>query len=141
MKYLLDTNVISETFKPDYNHNVRSFIEIIDWRDLYIPAITIGELNYGVEKLPHGRKKHELSIWLYTSILKRFDGRIISLDSEVFIEWGKLCARVKRTLSFNDSVIAACAIAHNMFLVTRNIKDFDDIDGINLLNPWEFGGE
>jgi len=53
-------------------------------------------------------------------------------------EWGRLRARTGKTIPFADSLIAASAIAHHTFLVTGNIKDFDEIDGINLLNPWEF---
>ena len=138
MKYLLDTNVISEIRKPDCSQNVKSFVEAVQWDDLYLSAITIGELGFGIEKLPHGKKKHDLSIWLYTELLQWFERRIITLDTEILIEWGKIRARTNRTLPVVDSLIASCAIVHHMFIVTRNTKDFDDIDGINLLNPWEF---
>ena len=104
---------------------------------MYLSALTLGELCYGIEKLPVGKKKHVLSIWLYTEIPSWFDKRIIIPDTEVFLEWGKLRARTKRTLSTADSLIAASAITYNMILVSRNIKDYSDIEGINLLNPWE----
>ena len=138
MNYLLDTNVISEMQKSNCDQNVKSFIEIIPWEDMFLSALTIGELCYGVEKLPHGKKKHDLSIWLYTELPQWFNRRIINLDTDVLTEWGKLRARTCRTLPAVDSLIAASAIAHHMFLVTRNTKDFDDIEGINLINPWEF---
>lgn len=138
MKYLMDTNVISEIQKPDCNEYVKSFVETIHWEDLYLSAITIGELCYGVEKLPAGKKKHELSVWLYTEVPKWFKRRVIAFDTEVLTEWGKLRARTGRTLPFADSLIAAAAIVNHMFIVTRNVKDFQDIDGINLLNPWEY---
>jgi len=138
VNYLLDTNVISEMQKTNCSENVKSFIGTLHWEDLYISAITIGELSYGVEKLPTGKKKHELSIWLYTELPQWFNRRIISMDTEVLIEWGKIRAQTKRTLPAADSMIAAAAIVHHMFLVTRNVKDFDDIEGINLFNPWEF---
>jgi predicted nucleic acid-binding protein len=138
MKYLLDTNVMSEMQKTNCSENVKSVADTLNWEDLYIPAITVGELCYGVERLPHGKKKHELSIWLYTELPQWFDGRVITFDTEVMLEWGKIRARTERTLPVADSLIAASAIVHHMFLVTRNIKDFEDIEGINLLNPWEF---
>ena len=138
MKYLLDTNVISELQKSNCNQNVRSFINALHWEEIYLSSITIGELCYGVEKLPNGKKKHDLSIWLYTDLPEWFNGRIVTPDTEVLIEWGKLRASVKRTLPVVDSLIAASAIVNHMFLVTRNIKDFDEIEGINLMNPWEF---
>ena len=138
MKYMLDTNVISELQKSNCNQNVKLFAQEIHWEDMCLSVITIGELCYGVEKLTAGRKKHELSIWLYTKLPEWFSGRIIEIDTEVIIEWGKIRARTERNLPVADSLIAASAITNHFFLVTRNTKDFEDIEGINLLNPWEF---
>ena len=138
MKYLLDTNVISELQKSNCNENVKKFISALNWEDLYLSVLTIGELCYGVERLPHSKKKHELSIWLHTDLSEWFKGRIIELDTESLIEWGKLRALAERTLSAVDSLLAASAIVNHMYIVTRNTKDFNDIAGINLLNPWEF---
>jgi predicted nucleic acid-binding protein len=134
----LDTNVISELQKSNCQENVKKFAEEISGDDIYISVITLGELCYGVEKLPAGKKKHELSIWLYTKVEEWFYNRIIELDTDVLMEWGKIRANAARTLPVVDTMIAACAITHHMFLVTRNTKDFEDIEGINLLNPWEF---
>jgi predicted nucleic acid-binding protein len=105
---------------------------------MYLSAITIGELYYGVEKLPAGKKKHELSIWLYTKIPQWFNGHIVDIDTEVMMEWSKIRAGSERILPVVDTLIAASAITYHMFLVTRNVRDFEDIDGINLLNPWDF---
>ncbi len=105
---------------------------------MYLSVITIGELCYGVEKLSAGKKKHDLSIWLYAKLPEWFNGRIIEIDTEVIIEWGKIRALTGRQLPVADSLIAACAISNHALLVTRNTKDFEDIEGINLLNPWEF---
>jgi len=138
MKYLLDTNVISEMQKSNCNPNVKSFIEKIPVEDMFISAISMGELCYGMEKLPPGKKKHELLIWLYTQVADWFKDRVIALDTEVLLEWGKLRARAGRTMPALDSLIAAAAITHHMTLVTRNVKDFKDIEGINLINPWVF---
>ena len=138
MKYLLDTNVISELQKTNCCQNVKLFVNALHYDQVYLSAITMGELCYGVEKLPYGKKKHDLSIWLYTELPEWFNDRIIPLDTEILIEWGKIRAEVKRTLPVIDSLIAASAIVNHMFLVTRNTKDFDDIEGINLINPWEF---
>lgn len=138
MKYLLDTNVISEMQKSQCNQNVKLFTDTLNWEDMYLSAITIGELYYGVEKLPAGKKKHELSIWLYTKIPQWFNGHIVDIDMEVMMEWSKIRAGSERILPVVDTLIAASAITHHMFLVTRNVRDFEDIDGINILNPWEF---
>jgi predicted nucleic acid-binding protein len=138
VKYLLDTNVISEMRKSHCNQNVKSFIETIHSEDIYLSVITIGELCFGIEKLPAGKKKHELSVWLYIKLPEWFKDRIIRIDTETMVEWGKICSMAERTLPAADTLIAACAITNHFFLVTRNVKDFDGIDGINLINPWDF---
>jgi predicted nucleic acid-binding protein len=138
MKYLLDTNVISEMQKNQCSQNVRSFADTVSWEEMYLSVITLGELCYGVEKLPSGKKKHDLSVWLYTKLPEWFRGRIIDLDTDVLLEWGKIRARAKTAMPVADSLIAASAVTNHMFLVTRNTKDFEEVDGINLLNPWEF---
>ena len=138
MKYLLDTNVISEMYKPQYNKKVKTFIDSIPLNNFYLSVITIGEMCYGVEKLPVNKKKHELLLLVYIKIPELFKNRIISIDKELSLEWGKMRARSTRTLPIADSQIAATALLYNMTLVTRNTNDFEDIEGINLLNPWEF---
>jgi len=137
VKYLLDTNIISEMQKSKCNSSVKAFTDGIPLEDMYICAISIGELCYGMEKLPHGKKKHDLAIWLYTKLPEWFYGRIVSLDTDTMTEWGRIRARVKRTMPVVDSLIASAAITHHMTLVTRNTKDFQDIEGIILINPWE----
>ena len=138
MKYLLDTNVISEMQKQNCNPNVITLMNEIPAEDLYISSITIGELVYGVEKLSAGKKKHELLIWLNIKLPQWFNDRIIFLDTEVMEEWGRIRAITKRTMPMVDSLIASAAIKHRLTLITRNIKDFEDIEGIMLINPWEY---
>ena len=137
MKYLLDTNIISELKKSECNPKVKSFIEKLPQEDIYISVITIGEISFGIEKLPAGKKKHELAIWLYTKIKDWFGDRIILLDFDIMAEWGKIRAKISRSIPFADSLIAASAISNHMTLVTRNIKDFKDFTGMMLINPWE----
>jgi predicted nucleic acid-binding protein len=136
MQYLLDTNVISEMQKPDCNPKVRAFTDRIPLEEMFLCALTIGEICFGIEKLPPGKKKHELSLWLYVQLPEWFRNRVIPLDEECILEWGRLSARAKRTLPYKDSLIAAAAITHHLTLITRNTKDFEDIGGLNLLNPW-----
>ena len=137
MKYLLDTNIISEARKPDCDPRVKGFLEGLAWEDLYISSITVGEICYGIEKLPAGKKKHELYIWLYSKLPEWFKGRIIHMDTDVMTEWGKIRANTARTIPIADTMIASAAITHHMTLVTRNTKDFEGIEGLMLINPWE----
>ena len=138
MKYLLDTNIISEMRKSDCDPRVKIFIEGLVPEDMYICSVSIGEICYGIEKLPPGKKKHELAVWLYSKLPQWFSDRIVSLDTDVMIEWGRIRANAVKTMPVVDMLIASAAITHHMTLVTRNIKDFDGIEGILLINPWEF---
>jgi predicted nucleic acid-binding protein len=137
VKYLFDTNIISELQKTNCNSKVKNFTDKIPSEDIFICTVSIGELSYGIEKLPVGKKKQELSVWLYTVVPEWFSGRIISLDTDTMMEWGRIRARARRTMPVIDSLMAATAITHHMTLVTRNTKDFEDTEGIILINPWE----
>ena len=138
MKYLLDTNIISEMKKSNCNPKVRAFTDKIPLEDMYICAVSVGELSYGMEKLPPGKKKNELLLWFNTKLPEYFYQRIISLDTDIMIEWGKIRAKTGRTMPVIDSLIASAAITRHMTLVTRNTRDFEDIEEIMLINPWEF---
>ena len=136
MKYLLDTNVLSEIRKPHGNAGVKTFVESLEEEDIFISVLSIGEIYFGIEKLPAGPKKTELLIWLNQKLPERFGKRMLPLDADSMIEWGRLQAQSKKTLPVIDSLIAASALARRLTVVTRNIKDFENIEGILLLNPW-----
>ena len=136
MKYLLDTNVLSEIRKPQGHTGVKAFVNSLREEDIFISVLSIGEIAFGIEKLPPGPKKAELSIWLDQKLPERFGSRIITLDVDIMAEWGRLTAK-SRTLPVFDSLIAASALARRLTIVTRNNKDFEDIEGLLLYNPWE----
>ena len=137
MKYLLDTNVLSEIFKPRGNIKVKAFVNAIREEDVFISALSIGELCYGVEKLAPGPKKTESQIWLTQKLPERFGKRIIPLDTDCMAEWGCLQARAGKTLPAFDSLMAATALARRLTVVTRNTKDFERIEGLKVINPWQ----
>jgi len=137
VKYLLDTNIISEIRKSHCNPRVKAFIDGLAGENLYICSITVGEICYGIEKLPPGKKKHDLAVWLYSKLPEWFDGRVISFDTDTMTEWGKIRANTARTMPVVDMMIASAAISHHMTLVTRNTGDFTGIEGLMLINPWE----
>ena len=139
MNYLLDTCVISELVAKQPNSEVVEFVDRLDSDDVYLSVITIGEITKGIEKFPKSKRKQELQTWLREDLLIRFDGRIVSLDTEVFMQWGTLTARLEssgRTIPAIDSLIAATVLAHQFTLVTRNVDDFEGT-GIEIVNPWE----
>jgi predicted nucleic acid-binding protein len=140
VNYLLDTNVASEFWKIHCDPRVRNFADSHDRREFFISAVSIGEISYGVERLPPGEKKTKLTFFVDIQIPEWFEDRIIPVDGEAMREWGRICARIGRTLPLLDSLIAATAMARGFTVVTRNTGDFADIEGILLLNPWEFSG-
>lgn len=139
MKFILDTCVISELVAKSPNSGVIEFVDALDDDDVYLSAITIGEITKGIEKLGSSRRKVELQKWLQEDLLMRFDGRILPLDTEAVMVWGKLLASLEakgQVMPAIDSLIAATALTHEMTLVTCNIKDFE-ISGVTLINPWQ----
>jgi predicted nucleic acid-binding protein len=137
VKYLLDTNVISETRNPNYDSAVKAHIDKIPDEELFMSILSVGEISFGIEKLPSGKKKAELTQWLHDKLIPWFQDRIITLDQEIMLEWGRLRAQVGRTLPAVDSLLAASALTHRLTIITRNTHDFDGITGLSLLNPWE----
>jgi tRNA(fMet)-specific endonuclease VapC len=139
MKYLLDTNVISELVAKNPNQRVVQWIDSLDPSSVYLSVITIGELRKGIERLPDSQRKDTLRNWLNDELLVRFGGRILALDIDVMLTWGELTARLQQAgkpLPAMDSLIAALALHHNCSLVTRNEDDFKDT-GIAIVNPWK----
>lgn len=136
MNYLLDTNVISETIKPRKNKKVIDWLSSVDNDDLFISVLTLGEIKRGIEKLNIGQKKHKLVNWLQSDLTEWFNGKILSIDENVALKWGKITSAHGNNFSAIDSLIAATAITNDLVLVTRNIKDFKNIKTIELFNPW-----
>ncbi len=139
MKYLLDTNVISELVASQPHQPVLEWLDSLDPHSVYLSVITIGEIQRGIEKLPPSNRRQELREWLNDQLLIRFAGQILAIDVGVMLVWGTLIAdveRLGRPLPAIDSLIAALALHHHCTLVTRNEKDFQDT-GVALLNPWQ----
>ena len=139
MKYLLDTCVISELITKQPNPKVVEFVDSLDPEDVYLSVITIGEIVKGIEKLPKSRRKTDLHNWLNDDLLIRFEGNILTLDTNILIEWGKLTAHLEsvgKTMPAIDSLIAATVLTKKMTLITRNINDFEETD-VEIVNPWK----
>lgn len=138
MKYLLDTNVVSELVARQPNQAVLDWLDALDPNTVYLSVITIGEIKRGIEKLPDSIRQRELREWLEDQLLVRFAGHILAVDTAVMLTWGELTAELDRRgrpLPALDSLIAALARRYRCTLVTRNEKDFQDA-GVPLLNPW-----
>ena len=138
MKYILDTNVISELTKTNPNPKVLDFLNSLAEEDIYLSSITIGEIYFGIQKLPHGKKKEKLLSWIENKLLPRFHNKVISIDTDVMLQWAILTNELKTKgmpLPIMDSLIGATCIAKNFTLITRNEKDFQYIN-LKMINPF-----
>ncbi len=134
MKYLLDTNIISELVKTAPDKSVLEKIQKNE-NDCSISSITFHELKYGLNRLPESRKKEKIQKFVDLIVSTRFP--ILSYDekaAEVHSQFRVLLASEGCILPFADSQIAAIAMANNLILVTRNVKDFTPISGLNIEN-------
>lgn len=139
MKYLLDTNVISELVKKQPEPKVVQWVDEQEPSRLYLSVITIGEIRKGIEKLSDPRRKEKISTWLSSHLLVRFDGRILPITTSVMLRWGELTGNLENkgiVLSAIDSFIAALALHEQLTIATRNTNDFRET-GVALFNPWE----
>lgn len=139
MKYLLDTNVVSELIKKRPELKVVQWVDEQDSLQLYLSVITIGEIRKGVERLTDTIRKERIYTWLASHLLVRFDGRILSVTTETMLIWGELAGRLERegiVLTAVDSFIASIALQGQLTIATRNTSDFQGT-GVPVFNPWE----
>lgn len=138
MRLLLDTNVPSEVTRPLPATIVLEWLDRLDEDRTFISVVSIVEIRRGVALMAKGRKRDALAEWLARDLTIRFEHRIIPVEERVALTWGDLMSDAKRSgrgLSSMDGLIAATAIAHDLTLATRNIKDFEGF-GIDLVDPW-----
>jgi len=136
MKWLLDTCVVSELTRkvPE--------VPVLDWlaahaADAALSVVTLGEIQYGIERLVVGRTRNSLQLW-FDGLSVQFATRILATDEPVWRTFGRLKASVEaigRPQEDLDLLIAAVATVNRLTLVTRNTKHFLDT-GIHTLNPW-----
>ncbi len=138
MMFILDTNVVSELRKVRIGRadkHVAKWADSVAATDLYLSAISVQELEIGVQLLER-RDKVQGAVfrtWLNDHVLPAFAGRILSVDVEVARRSAAL--HVPDPKPVRDSLIAATALVHGMTVVTRNVDDFE-ASGVLLLNPW-----
>jgi toxin FitB len=135
VKYLLDTNVLSEVRRPRGDANVKRWISTVPAEDLYLSVLTLGEVRRGIGLL--GRRDRAQAevyeAWLST-ILRDYEDRVLPIDAEAAEEWGRI--NVPDPISIVDGLMAATAKVRNMTFVTRNTADVART-GVRLLNPFD----
>jgi predicted nucleic acid-binding protein len=132
--YLLDTNVVSELRRVRPHGAVLAWLESVSDEDLHLSAVTIGELQAGVEitREQDRDKAAEIEAWL-DQVAGSYN--ILSMDARTFRSWARLVHRRSDHL-IEDAMIAATAAVHNLTVVTRNVRDFENL-GVRTLNPFK----
>lgn len=139
MNYVLDTCIVSELIKPLPAISVVEWLASIPAEQLFLSALTVGEIKRGIMKLPESKKKVELIAW-FDTLLSDYQDRIIPVDLAVAEAWGTLQAQAEaagQKMAIIDGYIAATASAHQMLIVTRNEADFAMCHQ-DVVNPWTF---
>lgn len=132
--YLLDTNIVSELRKPKPHGAVLAWLQGVDELQLHLSAVTIGEIQAGIEitREQDAAKAAEIETWL-AQVAAAYN--VLPMDAAAFRIWAQLMHRQSDTL-YEDAMIAATAKAHGLTVVTRNVADFKKF-GVALLNPFK----
>ena len=132
--YLLDTNVVSELRKPRPHGAVLAWLQSLEDSQLYLSAVTLGEIQAGIEmtREQDPAKANEIESWLH-QLAGSYN--ILPMDASAFRAWARLMHRKSDTL-YEDAMIAATAMCHGLTVATRNVADFQAL-GMTVLNPFE----
>ncbi|MBO9111863.1 type II toxin-antitoxin system VapC family toxin [Agrobacterium sp. S2/73] len=137
MRYLLDTNILSNITKPEPSASLLTWMAEQFDDDLFIASLTIAEIHRWILEKPAGKKRTDLETWFggKEGPLSLFAGRILSFDEKAALVWGELMAQGRATgrpRSALDMIVAAIAQSNSCVVVTDNERDFH---GIEIINP------
>jgi len=135
VKFLLDTNVVSELRKgPRADRKVAMWFQGLDPDELFLSVLVVGEIRRGIEGIRRRDPKaaQALDRWLL-GLAAGFEDRILPVDRRVAEEWGRM--NVPDPLPVLDALMAATAKVHDLVLATRNVKDVAST-GVETVNPF-----
>jgi predicted nucleic acid-binding protein len=136
---ILDTNVISEPMGRTPNPRVLGWIDAQNFETLYLTAVTVGELRYGLFILPDGRRRDVLTEQLEKDTMPLFAGRILPYDLEATAEFARLMSTARAAglaIGTADGMIAATAAAAGFTVATRDTTPFEAA-GVPIIDPWQ----
>lgn len=138
--WLLDTNIIAEVSGAKPDPKVAKWIESLPEHNLYLSILTIGEYQKGIHHLPPEDKRRPRLQRSIVALETRFAGRVLSVSDQIVLRWGAISGEFKRltghSLSVIDTLLAATAIEHDLYLATRNVADVAN-SGASVFNPWK----
>ncbi|MDR2858591.1 MAG: type II toxin-antitoxin system VapC family toxin [Novosphingobium sp.] len=131
--YLLDTNIVSELRRPRPHGAVLAWLDGVDDRDLHFSAMTLAEIQAGIEitRAQDPAKAVTIEAWL-DKVADSYN--ILSADGAIFRQWARFMHREQDHL-IEDALIAATAHVHDLAVVTRNVRDFEKF-GVRVVNPF-----
>ena len=135
---VVDTNVLSELMRPSPSQRVRGWLGEQPASDLFVTAISIAEILYGIERLADGRRKERFAD-LARELFTEFEDQVLAFDERAASVYASIVTRreaLGAPINGFDAQIAAICATHNAALATRNTKDFDNLD-IPLIDPWK----
>jgi hypothetical protein len=132
-RFLLDTNVVSELRKPKPHGAVVAWLNHLRDEQLFLSAVTLGELQAGIERIRGQDEKKALEIESWVNQLAD-SIQVLSMDALCFREWARLMNGKSDTL-MEDAMVAATARVHGLTVATRNERDFASF-GVTFLNPF-----
>ena len=137
--WLLDTNVISELRRPKPEPGVVAFVAAQPLDHLFLSAVTLAEIRFGIELVTDASRRAELNDWLNLTVRPMFGQRVLPISEDVMLKWRLLVEdgrKRRHTYSQPDLIIAATALHHGLTVVSRDASD-DARTGVPLFNPWE----
>jgi hypothetical protein len=136
---LIDTNVISEPLRVSPDPKVVAWIDTQNVETLFLAAISLAELRFGIAALPDGRRRDALHENIERRIVPLFRGRILPFDADAAAAYATLRARARANgqgIGVADGYIAATATANGLSIATRDAAPFEAA-GLNVINPWK----
>jgi predicted nucleic acid-binding protein len=138
VKWLLDTNVVSEGVRERPSRSVVGWLASRPREDFAISIVTLAELHDGALSIDDDKRRKRVAEWIEGEIAKLFHDSILHLTKEILVDWLQLARKLRmkgHTRDASDLLIAATARVHNLILVTRNVRHFAGA-GVVVYDPW-----
>ena len=135
---ILDTNVISALMRSEPDPGVVRWLDTLPPEFLWTTAVTVFEVQFGLEILTAGRRRRLLEAAFIAALKEDFEGRVLPFDQAAAKAAGSIAAerrRTGRTVEIRDVQIAGIAKARKAAIATRNLRHFEGF-GVDLLDPW-----